>query len=794
MYSIDHLGSNLDLRGLVASIDEALTTALEMHQSGDLQAAERIYHQILNADPCNADALHLLGVVSHQTGKPHAAVDLIRRAIALNSATASFHCNLGGALRAIQCFDDAVQSYLRALQIQPDYLEAFYNLGNVLRDLGQLDEAAFNYRRALNINPDCAEAHFNLGLVHLAQGQFEAGWEEYEWRFRQGDAKPRPFRQPQWNGEELNGRTILVHAEQGLGDTLQFVRYLPFVQQRGGTVIFECQTPLVRLLRDVAGFDQMIPQGDSLPAFDLHIPLLSLPRIFGTTISTVPSEVPYLNTDAELVRSWTQRLDNDSGIRIGICWQGDSTHPRDGFRSIPVNHFTSLTRFENVTLVSLQKGPGAEQLKTYDGSARIIDFSDELDEQSGPFVDTAAIMSLLDLVITSDTAIVHLAGALGIPVWMAIDYSPDWRWLRERQDSPWYPSLRMFRQSEYGDWQGVFHRITNALQERFGIDELQSDDPTPTEPPTTKIKPSQKKQTPVTEHGEIDDQRQQNELNLTAGAISGEMLHKPFNRLKNCRYGPMLYNIHDTFIGRSLDIYGEFSEGEIELFRQVAKPGDVVLDVGANIGAHTVFFAKAVGSSGAVLAFEPQRIVYQTLCANMALNSLTNVVCRQCAVGEAAGEIVVPALDYHRDSNFGGLGLGGYTSGENVSVVTIDSLDLQRCKFIKIDVEGMEKSVLEGAVNTVARLRPILYVENDRKEKSAELIRYIDSLGYLMYWHLPLLYNPRNYFGNSDNVFPNIVSHNMLCCHRSVSHNFIGLEPVEIPPVDRSDPNTGIDQ
>jgi FkbM family methyltransferase len=261
---------------------------------------------------------------------------------------------------------------------------------------------------------------------------------------------------------------------------------------------------------------------------------------------------------------------------------------------------------------------------------------------------------------------------------------------------------------------------------------------------------------------------------------SAAPLIAPFNRLKQCRYGMMLYNFHDRYIGRSLDVYGEFSEGEVDVFRQILKPGMVVLDIGANIGAHTVFFAQAVEPEGRVLAFEPQRIIFQTLCANAALNSLTNVDCRHAAVGNCTGEIVVPSLDYSRENNFGGLNLEGRDRGERVPVLTIDSLNLAQCALIKIDVEGMEQAVLQGAAGTIARCKPLLYVENDRQEKSEALIRTIDGLGYDMYWHRPPYFNPQNFARNTNNVFGNIVSINMLCCPRGMSHQINGFERVAV--------------
>lgn len=254
----------------------------------------------------------------------------------------------------------------------------------------------------------------------------------------------------------------------------------------------------------------------------------------------------------------------------------------------------------------------------------------------------------------------------------------------------------------------------------------------------------------------------------------------PFTRVKPCRYGMMAYNVHDRYVGRSLDLYGEFSEGEAEMFRRLVRPGDAVLDAGANVGAHTLLFARLVGPSGAVWALEPQRVVFQALCANMALNSVTNARCLPVAAGPGPGEAALPAVDYARPGNFGGLSVGG-GRGERVPVVAIDSLGLPRCRLIKLDVEGAEEGALRGAAGTIARDRPVLYVENDREEKSAGLVRFVASLGYEMYWHRPPLYNPANFAGNPTNVFGRLVSINMVCLPRDGGWRVGGLPPVAVP-------------
>jgi FkbM family methyltransferase len=428
------------------------------------------------------------------------------------------------------------------------------------------------------------------------------------------------------------------------------------------------------------------------------------------------------------------------GLRIGIVWQGSKANATDRRRSFPLTTLAPLARLHGVSLVSLQKGHGSEQLE------RLTEFEvhtlgEDFDSSGGAFLDTAAVMQCLDLVITADTSVAHVAGALGVPVWVALAYVPDWRWTLSGERTPWYPSMRLFRQTRLSDWQPVIQQMVEALRK---------------EHPSLRYK-------------------QPSEYHL---ATSG------FNRLARTRHGLALYNRHDAYIGKSLDQLGEFSEGETDVFRQLIKPGAVVVEAGANIGAHTLVLAQLAGEKGQVHAIEPQRILFQTLCANMALNSLTNVFCHQAAAGQAPGTLVVPPMDYQQANNFGGLSLGSYREGERVPVITIDSLHLARCDFLKIDVEGMELEVIRGARETINKHRPILYVENDRQEKSPALIEELFRLGYKLFWHLPPYYRPQNYYANPQNPFGSVISINMLGIHQSIVSNIHGLKPVESPHSD----------
>jgi hypothetical protein len=329
----------------------------------------------------------------------------------------------------------------------------------------------------LKLDPEFLSARWNRTLLSLLQGNFEQAWPEYERRWELPGTPRRDFAEPLWDGSPLAGRTILLYAEQGLGDTVQFIRYVPLVKQCGGKVVVECQPHLLRLLSNMPEIDRLIAHGSPLPAYDVRAPLLSLPGIFRTTLANVPATVPYLVADPALVEWWRQGLAKSDVLplpsvigpcfKVGIAWQGSVTYRYDRQRSIPLAYFSKLAEVPGIQLISLQKGPGTEQLAALGEGQRIVNLSRQLDEKSGAFMDTAAVMKNLDLVITSDTVVAHLAGALGVPVWVALALTPDWRWLLERDDSPWYPTMKLFRQTRFGDWAAVFERMAAELRTRI---------------------------------------------------------------------------------------------------------------------------------------------------------------------------------------------------------------------------------------------------------------------------------------------------------------------------------------
>lgn len=408
-----------------------------------------------------AGAFSNLGDLLRLQGRLEEAEAYCREALRLDPDYVPAQLTLGNALREAGRFHDAEPCYRAALAHDPALPEALNNLGTLLYDLGRADEAIPTLRTAVSQRPDYADAHFNLGVSLLLAGQFDEGWREYEWRWKQAKKKLhlRDFSEPLWNGEDIGDRVLLLHAEQGLGDTLQFVRFVPAIAA-GRRVVLEVQRPLMPLLTGLPGLECIVARGDPLPPFDLHCPLLSLPRLLGTTLETIPREAPYLRADPQRAAAWRERVGQLDGLRVGLVWAGNQTMSGDNRRSLPLERFSELADLPGVSFVSLQKGAGASQLPPRGLS--LHDWTNDLHD----FGETAALIEALDLVISVDTGVVHLAGALGRPVWLLNRFDRCWRWLLNRDDSPWYPSLRQFRQIQPGDWTSVLRNVRAELETR----------------------------------------------------------------------------------------------------------------------------------------------------------------------------------------------------------------------------------------------------------------------------------------------------------------------------------------
>jgi len=553
---------------------EALRAARQHQQTGKFKEAERIYRQVLSAEPENPAALRGLGVLAHHAKNRDAAVGLLKKAVALDPNNPDAHNDLGGVLGekgdtagAVAAFrralalkpdyaevmgnlgvalqrmgkddealevhrkaaelrpgsaplqtqlgvtlakqekhEEAAAAFRRALAVKPDHAEAHGRLGNVLRSQGKLIEATACLRSAIRLRPNYPEAHANLGLVYLEQnrvmeaiaafesalrlkpdykeahwnhglalllaGDLARGWAEYEWRrpLKDDPARRRNAPQPLWDGSDLGGQTILLHTEQGFGDTIQFCRYASLAADKGGKVILQCRPELKRLMKSVRGVVAVAGPGDPLPPFEVHAPLMTLPSLLGTTLETIPAEAQYLSADAKLVKEWELQMGPvpfprngkaaGKELRVGLVWGGNpKPNPR---RSCPLSAFAPLARAPGVTFYSLQKGDPAQQAPP--PGLNLIDLTVGLND----FADTAALIANLDLVITIDTGVSHLAGAVGKETWVMLPFVPDWRWLLDREDSPWYPTIRLFRQDASCTWGPVVERIARDLAGKLG--------------------------------------------------------------------------------------------------------------------------------------------------------------------------------------------------------------------------------------------------------------------------------------------------------------------------------------
>jgi tetratricopeptide (TPR) repeat protein len=437
-----------------------LGNALQM--LGGAREATRCYERTLGLSPSTVAAQHNLGNAWMARRDFRKAEECFRRTLAADESRAEHHNSLGNALFQQRRNAEAEACYRKALELQPDYSFAHTNLANVLMRSADRTAMIRHYERALELDPASPGGHYNLALAYLRQGRYREGWIHHEWRwdFRELKLRRREFASPQWKGEPLHGQAILLHAEQGLGDTLQFARYAPLVAERGGRVILEVQPRLVRLLRGLPGVCQVVGRGEPLPDSAWQCPLMSLPLAFGTTTDTVPLRIPYVTADASEIRTMRERWPSH-GLRVGVAWAGNPQHRSDEQRSMPLRALLPLAEVPGIHWISLQKGPACVQMQPLAGKFPLLDASSACRD----LAETAALAATLDLVISVDTSIAHLAGAMGIPLWVVLPHLADWRWMDEGEHCAWYPTARLFRQTKDGDWSDPVLRMEEELQE-----------------------------------------------------------------------------------------------------------------------------------------------------------------------------------------------------------------------------------------------------------------------------------------------------------------------------------------
>ena len=489
------------------------------YQNKNLEAALTLFKKVIALNPRFAAARSNLGLVLQDLKRYDEAIDSYEKAIDLDPNLYAAYNNCGNAFKDLGKFEKAFESYANAVVLLPDYAEALYNLaetckflkrweesliyyeraiysrpnyaeahnnrGLMLQFLNRIDEAILSFDKTLEIWPEYAPAHSNKSLALLLKGNYRLGWEEHEWRWRMKEftSEQRNFSQPQWTGqfitnmhsdligrdfcESLNSRTIFIHCEQGIGDTLQFCRYIPIVLATGNRVFFEVQASVYSLMKHIIGAKFLIRQGETLPEFDFHCPLISLPFALRNVLNEIPATESYLKADQARKEKWIFKLGERTRPRVGCVWSGNVFHHNDAFRSIPLATLLPylMEMSDKVDWVCLQKEFREGEQELLRQVPGLIDNSLDIED----FEDTAALCELVDLVVTVDTSVAHLSGALGRPTWLMLPYSPDWRWLMERADSPWYPSMKLYRQNQILNWDSVLETITKDLQNQFSI-------------------------------------------------------------------------------------------------------------------------------------------------------------------------------------------------------------------------------------------------------------------------------------------------------------------------------------
>lgn len=507
-------------------VEQVFALARQYQRSGHLAAAADLCRQLVEQRPKHAEGLHLMGIICHQEGDLIAAMDYVRRAIkakgtvplyhsnlgemcrqagrldeavaagkralelqpnlpptlnnlgiayfdreefttaeryyrralALDPKFAEAHNNLANVLRQQHKFEEAIPEYTRAMELKPGYADAAANLASVLHISGQFQEAMSSARWALSLNPNQPHAHTDLGILHLLHADFDQGWSEYEWRLLMPESRHVAPPGPAWDGSNPAGRRILVYGEQGFGDALQFCRYLPMLRNLGATVLLRLSAPVAGVIGDsMPGIEVSADPG--LPAYDCHCALLSLPHRFQTRLNTIPNPVGYLRARPETAAKWADRLGAGPALRVGVVWTGNPKHINNRYRSVSAESLLPLLAIEGIKVFSLQVGARHHELTRCSGGA-VADISAELTD----YAETAGVIANLDLVISICTSVAHLAGGMGKPLWMLLNAVPDWRWMLEREDNPWYPTARLFRQRKAGDWTDVIERVAAELR------------------------------------------------------------------------------------------------------------------------------------------------------------------------------------------------------------------------------------------------------------------------------------------------------------------------------------------
>jgi len=665
-------------------------------------AGRAAFERALQLDPDNLHCISALVNCALELDDLDSAERFARRGVELVPDSVGCWSDLGMVLCSQGRFDDAIAAFEHAQSLHAataDPTDDHVNFAICLLRSARTKHALTLLESTLAARPTFA-AHSQYALALLISGRLREGWDQYEYRWATAPlnaARPN-FVAPAWTGQDLTGKSILLRAEQGFGDFIQFIRYARHVKALGATVIVHLREETRGLAEGVHGIDKVIGQNEPYPPFDFYVNLLSIPRVFGTDLASIPADVGYIAVDPDLKARWKTRLAGGDKLKVGLVWAGSPTHLRDRFRSLTPAELGDVTKNEHAQFYSLQKGPAAAQLSD-DRDRGIVDLGPEL----RTFADTAAAVSALDLVIGVDTAVVHLAGALGKPVWVLIPSPADWRWLEHRDDSPWYPTMRLFRQAEPGQWAGPVERVVAALEA-----EVRDRGRAANVSPAVVKRSTQ----PL----------------LQAAAWPLAQSNSAWARIAETRTGIMQYFPELRRAGASIEWYGEYLQTQVDVLSRLVMPAMTIVEMGAGFGTHALWLASAVGPAGHVFLQEDNPRYRLALQQNLRSNGFTNITLPRdwrSVVDEQATESA-----------------------------TIDELRLPQFHWLKIDERVDAAAVLRGATDTLWRWRPRLFLAAPDAGSVAALAGQAKDLGYACWQVTTPLFNPANFNRRSENIFP----------------------------------------
>ena len=690
----------------------ALATVLRT--KGCLGEAMVSYAKCLEQHSEAFDALIGMGGCEFDQGNVVAAEILARRAIAVDPNQTLGWSNLGATLDFQDREDEALEAIEHAEQVEAatgDDVDNFVNLANALLGIaGGLPAALALCERHLPGRPTVVgHGKYSLGL--LTAGRLIEGWNHYDFRWVKSPLLECrvSIHRPVWSGQELRGKTILLCPEQGLGDAIQFIRYAPHLKALGATVMvtLEGRTTLTRLGGGFAGIDRIVEGGVPVGEIDYYVHLLSLPRVFGTDLESIPADIPYVNADPLLVERWASRIVADGTLKVGLVWAGNPAHLLDRKRSMKLRTLMPLLMLEGVRFYGLQKGPPAVEAEAMPADVGFVNVGPELDD----FADTAAVISQLDLVICVDTAVGHLAGAMGKPVWLLLPQPADFRWLEEREDSPWYPTMRLFRQRGQQDWEEVVRRVEVALRKRVEGD-------------MSQMMPEANRRT-----------RNTRAMVQVANAWPPPGHRPGFSAVAETRVGILQYLPDEPELGVSIGWYGEYLQSQLEMLMQRLQPGMTVMEVAAGVGAHAMLLARMVGATGHLFLYESRPIVRRILQQNLTANRVVNVTLMRRALSRPGASTVDSA------------------GPSGPSTETLDELQLERLDWLKVGDGAIALAVLEGAADALWRLRPQLFLAATDAAMLAQLAQRARDYGYRCWRMETPLFNPANFNRRTDDRF-----------------------------------------